>query len=186
MVLALPVLADETDPANWIFVDGIGYMTYPEYHTYLSELDGRDLGYLPVEEYDGPSVLGDPPVVHEPIIDDVSAIELYDVESVISDAPVLSDYIPLDDEMQLVDVTLLTSLAPVTPSDATGLKAVLLSFLGNYDPIVAEYRYMNSNSSTYSYLREVQPDYVWLCSCALLVVMIYCLFKLGGALLCRR
>lgn len=78
------------------------------------------------------------------------------------------------------------SLSPVTAEDATGLKAVLLSFIGSYDAVVVEYEYQNTNTSNVSYLREVQPDYVWLCSCALLVVMIFCLFRLGGSLLCRK
>lgn len=77
------------------------------------------------------------------------------------------------------------SLSPVTADDATGLKSVLLSFVGEYDAVIVEYEYQNTNGYS-SYLREVQPDYVWLCSCALLVVMIFCLFKLGGALLCRK
>lgn len=75
------------------------------------------------------------------------------------------------------------SVSPVIPSDATGLKQVLLQFLGNYDPVIVEYRYMNSNNTTYSYLREVQPDYVWMASFLLLMLFVYCLFRLGGAII---
>lgn len=82
----------------------------------------------------------------------------------------------------ITDINILSSVAPVRPSDTSGLKAVLLSFLGNYDPIIVEYQYSSGNGYT-NYLREVQPDYVWLCSCGLLSLMILCLFKLGGALL---
>lgn len=82
----------------------------------------------------------------------------------------------------ITDINILSSVAPVQPSDTSGLKAVLLSFLGNYDPIIVEYQYSSGNGYT-NYLREVQPDYVWLCSCGLLALMIFCLFKLGGALL---
>lgn len=95
---------------------------------------------------------------------------------------------PVEDT-EVIDDTLVGtsvySLSPVTADDATGLKAVLLSFIGEYDAVIVEYEYQNTNGYS-SYLREVQPDYVWLCSCALLVVMIFCLFKLGGALLCRK
>ena len=54
--------------------------------------------------------------------------------------------------------------------------------LGNYDPVIVEYEYSDRNGYK-NYLRDVQPDYVWLCSCALLALVIYCLFRLGGALL---
>ena len=70
-------------------------------------------------------------------------------------------------------------------SSSTGLKDVLLDFIGEYDAIIVEYRYATNAQGSYSYVREIQPDYVWLCSCGLLVVMIYCVFKAGGALLCK-
>lgn len=75
-----------------------------------------------------------------------------------------------------------TGLAPVTPSDTTGLKSVLLSFIGNYDPPVVQYEYTTSNNYK-QYVNEIQPDYVWICSFALIALFIYCLFKLGGALI---
>ena len=82
----------------------------------------------------------------------------------------------------ITDINILTSVAPVTPSDTSGLKAVLLGLLGNYDPVIVEYQFQSSQGYN-NYLREVQPDYVWLCSFALLALMIFCIFRLGGALL---
>lgn len=81
--------------------------------------------------------------------------------------------------------TTVYSLNPVSSDDATGLKAVLLEFIGDYDAIVVEHSYENTNGYI-SYVREIQYDYPWLCAAGLLVVMIFCLFKLGGSLLCRR
>lgn len=75
------------------------------------------------------------------------------------------------------------SLSPVTPADAKGLKKVLLDFLGDYDAIIVEYAYKNQNNTYNSYLREVQPDYVWIASFLLLCLFIFCLFRLGGALI---
>lgn len=89
------------------------------------------------------------------------------------------------DDSQLVGVSVYT-LAPVVSSDVTGLKAVLLNFLGSYDAVVVEYEYQGTGSSYSTFVRELQPDYVWLCSCALLVVMVFCLFRMGGSLLCRK
>lgn len=81
-----------------------------------------------------------------------------------------------------IDNITVTSVSPVTPSDTTGLKSALLGVLGSYDPVVVEYQYSDGDGRT-RFLREVQPDYVWLCSCALLALVIYCLFRLGGALI---
>lgn len=76
------------------------------------------------------------------------------------------------------------SLSPVAAEDTSGLKAVLLNLLGSYDAIVVEYEYQNTNGYN-SYLREVQPDYVWLCSAAIFLVLIFCVFRAGGALLSK-
>lgn len=81
-----------------------------------------------------------------------------------------------------IDNIIVTSVSPIKPSDTTGLKSALLGVLGNYDPVIVEYEYSDRSGYT-SYLREVQPDYVWLSSCALLALVIYCLFRLGGALI---
>ena len=81
-----------------------------------------------------------------------------------------------------IDNITVTSVSPVESSDTSGLKSALLGVLGSYDPVIVEYQYSDRNGYT-NYLREVQPDYVWLCSCALLALVIYCLFRLGGALI---
>ena len=75
------------------------------------------------------------------------------------------------------------SVSPVTPSSTTGLKAALLTVLGNYDPVVVVYQYNTSSSGYSSYATDIQPDYVWIASAVLLCLVIWCLFKLGGALL---
>lgn len=82
----------------------------------------------------------------------------------------------------LTDTVVATGLAPVTPSDTSGVKAVLLSFIGDYDPPVVQYEYTTPNNYK-QYVNEIQPDYVWICSFALIALFIYCLFKLGGGLL---
>lgn len=81
----------------------------------------------------------------------------------------------------ITDISL-ASVSPITPSSTSGLKAALLGILGNYDPVIVEYQYSSGNGYS-NYLREIQPDYVWLCSAALLALVIYCLFRLGGGLI---
>lgn len=75
------------------------------------------------------------------------------------------------------------SVPPVTSSSTTGLKAALLTVLGNYDPVVVVYEYNISSSSSSRYVTDTQPDIVWIASSAVLCLLIWCLFKLGGALI---
>lgn len=88
--------------------------------------------------------------------------------------------------LDISSVSVVKSVSPVTPSDSNGFKAILLNLLGDYDPVIVEYEYHNPNSQYVSYLREVQPDYPWLISAALFILVIYCLFRLGGAIFCRK
>ena len=81
-----------------------------------------------------------------------------------------------------IDNISVVSVSPIKPSSTSGLKAALLGVLGDYDPVIIEYQYSSGNGYT-NYLREVQPDYVWVCSFVLLALVIFCLFRLGGALL---
>lgn len=99
-----------------------------------------------------------------------------------SESEVVSDVGAASSDPVLTDVALLTGLSPVTPSDTSGLKAVLLSFIGNYDPPIVQFEYTTNNNYK-QYVNEIQPDYVWICSFALIALFIYCLFKLGGALI---
>lgn len=87
-------------------------------------------------------------------------------------------------EPSVVNVQVLSTLDPVTPSKSNGFKSVILSVLGDYNSIVTEYQYQNTNG-TYSYVREITPDYPWLVSSAIFGIFLYCVMRMGGALLCR-
>lgn len=98
------------------------------------------------------------------------------------DMPYVNSSAAAADDMHYVGTQLL-SLSPVTPSDTSGFKAVLVGLLGNYDTIVTVHQYQSSTSGYNSYVTDVQPDFVWLTGAALLLLLIYCLFRLGGALI---
>lgn len=70
-----------------------------------------------------------------------------------------------------------------TVEPAGTLKAILVKLIGPYNPVVVQYRYQNTGSSTYSYVREIQPDYVWWGAAALFCLLIWCTFRLGGVFL---
>lgn len=63
------------------------------------------------------------------------------------------------------------------------LKSILVKLIGPYNPVVVEYRYQNYNQSSYSYVREIQPDYVWFFSVGIFALLLFCTFRLGGVLL---
>ena len=155
---------------------------------------------IPTYAVEGEEVAAETPVeetaVEETPVDETTPEEVVDDETTNHDTGDYSggsDYIFADpddsgsgllDDLSLVSVSTY-GLSPVTPSDTTGLKSVLLEFIGEYDPVIVEYEYQNTNGYN-SYLREVQPDYVWLASCGMLALFVLSLFKLGGAILCRR
>lgn len=76
------------------------------------------------------------------------------------------------------------AVAPIT--SANGLKGLLLDVIGPYDGIVVEYRYQNANNTSYSYVRDIQLDYPWLCSAAIFLALLWSVFSIGGRLICRK
>lgn len=66
----------------------------------------------------------------------------------------------------------------------TSLRAVLSSVIGPYSPVVVQYQY--TNGSNVQYLREILPDYEWMFNCSLFAMIIWCVFRLWGSVLCKR
>lgn len=89
-----------------------------------------------------------------------------------------------DDDMILQSVDVY-SVSPITSDGTTGLKSVILGLIGSYDTIVTDYTY-NSNNGYVQHTIQVQPDYVWMGSFLLLCLILYCLFRLGGAMIGGR
>ena len=73
----------------------------------------------------------------------------------------------------------------VQPSDTNGFKAVLLTILGDYETVVTDYTYQNS-SNYYSHSIEIEQDYAWICSAAMLGLITFCTFRIIGGMLCKR
>lgn len=85
---------------------------------------------------------------------------------------------------ELVGVSV-QSVAPVQPANDGSLKSVLLSLIGDYDPIVLEYTYSNAQGYS-SVLREVQLDYPWLAAAVLFLAVLWCVLKIGGKILWNK
>lgn len=86
-------------------------------------------------------------------------------------------------DLQLVNVE--QTRQTVTPSDANGLKAVLLTILGDYETVVTDYEYRNNNNTYMSHSIAIEQDYAWICSACIFGLVIYCTFRAIGGILCR-
>ena len=93
-------------------------------------------------------------------------------------SPIISD-VP---EGELVDVRSIVNT--VTPSDANGLKAIMLTLIGDYETVVTDYTYQNNNNY-YTHSIQIERDWSWLASCFLFIVVIYCTIRGIVAILCK-
>lgn len=76
---------------------------------------------------------------------------------------------------------------PNTPiTSSTGLKGILLDLFGPYMPTITQLQYRQGSNQYYTYTSDISPDYPWLCSAAIFAIVLYCVFRLGGSLLCKR
>lgn len=85
-------------------------------------------------------------------------------------------------EGELVDTT--KTIQRVSASNSNGFKAVLLNLLGDYETVITDYTYQSSNGYT-SHSIQIERDWSWICSAAVLGVVLFCVFKLIGGLLVR-
>lgn len=104
--------------------------------------------------------------------------------------PASASYLPPDEFFTVEDDYSISVMAvqttPNTPvTSATGLKGILISLFGSYDPTVTQFRYQSNTSTNYTYVNDISPDYPWLCSAAIFAIVLYSVFRLGGSLLCK-
>lgn len=72
----------------------------------------------------------------------------------------------------------------IAPSDTSGFHAVILSLIGDYNPIAVttSYQYPSGTGYQTRYQVDVEPDWSWICTASIFVVIIFCLFRLLGGL----
>ena len=73
----------------------------------------------------------------------------------------------------------------ITAADATGLKAVMLSLIGDYETTVTDYTYQSGSSGYYTHSINIERDWSWICSCGIFAIVLYCTFKAIGGFLWR-
>lgn len=130
--------------------------------------------------------------------DDAEDIELPISDNIDTPAPVYVDITQLlssksdtdePDLVQVLDLELInttSTIKAVTPSDTNGFKAVLLTVLGDYETVVTDYEYRNNNNTYMSHSIAIEQDYAWICSAAMLGLIVYCTFRIIGGMLCKQ
>lgn len=80
--------------------------------------------------------------------------------------------------------TVSTDVLRISAQDTSGFHAVVLGLLGDYNPIAVTTSYQYPSGQTYQtrYQVDVEPDWSWICTAAIFVVIIFCLFRLIGGL----
>lgn len=79
------------------------------------------------------------------------------------------------------EIAISLKAAPVTPNTSNGFHKVIISLLGNYEPITVDYEYRQGSSSYTSHNITTAPDWSWVCSAAIFALVLLCTFKfLGG------
>lgn len=72
--------------------------------------------------------------------------------------------------------------SPVTPSTSNGFHNVIISLLGNYEPITVDYEYRQGSSSYTSHSITTAPDWSWICSAAIFAIVLFCTFRFIGGI----
>lgn len=80
--------------------------------------------------------------------------------------------------------TVSTDVLRISASDTSGFHAVILGLLGDYNPIAVttQYQYPSGTGYQTRYQVDVEPDWSWICTAAIFIVIIFCLFRLIGGL----
>lgn len=107
-----------------------------------------------------------------------------------SESDPVEDPVNLEDIQQYIDdtntmISANTEVLRITASDTSGFHSVILSLLGDYNPIVTDYEYRNNNNQYTSHSIEIEPDWSWIASAAIFAIVIFCVFRFIGGLFSR-
>lgn len=85
-------------------------------------------------------------------------------------------------EGELLEVK--STVNTVSADDSTGFKSVILGLIGDYDTVVTDYTYQSGSGYT-THSIQIERDWSWIISACIFTVVLYCMFRIVGALFCR-
>lgn len=90
-------------------------------------------------------------------------------------------YVDTFNPSDVVSVEVHRSVNPVGPGESNGLKKLFLQLIGDYDMVTAEYTYTSTNGYTSKQV-TTEPDYAWMITAALFIMVLWSLFRFVGGL----
>lgn len=94
--------------------------------------------------------------------------------------------IALEDVEQDIDIISVSSTVySVSPSQTNGLTKVVLTLIGNYNPIVTDYEYRQGSNSYVSHSISVTPDWPWIISAGIFSLVLFCTLRIFGGAVCK-
>lgn len=73
----------------------------------------------------------------------------------------------------------------VSASDSNGFKAVMLGLIGDYETVITDYTYRQGTQQYDSHSINIERDWSWIFSCCTFMLVVLCVFRLVGGLLCK-
>lgn len=85
---------------------------------------------------------------------------------------------------EFVDSQTTTNVLRVSASDTNGLHSIILSLIGDYNPIAVTTQYRYPSGSTYQTREQVDvvPDWSWIASAFVFCIVLYSFFRILGTL----
>lgn len=99
--------------------------------------------------------------------------------------PIIIEVNNSQDTSDLVLTDFSTSIVTIDADNTTGFKSVVLGLIGSYDLVTKEYTYTGNNGYTQKQV-TTESDYAWIISAGIFALVLYCLFRLMGGVLCGR
>lgn len=89
--------------------------------------------------------------------------------------------------VEIIPASTETTVLRVSASDTTGLHSVVLSLIGDYNPIAVTTSYQYPSGNTYQTRQQVDvtPDWSWIMTCGLFIVVVFSLFRFLGGLVSK-
>lgn len=87
---------------------------------------------------------------------------------------------------QLILIDFNTSIQTISADESSGFKAIILDLIGPYEMLTKEYTYTNPSNNYQSKQVTTEPDYSWMISAAIFIIVVYCFLRMLGGVICGR
>lgn len=118
----------------------------------------------------------------DPMPSESPQIDTTNIESKLDEIIGTLQATPTEGNLEIVEPDTKVSVLRISASDTTGLHAVMLGLIGDYNPIVKDYTYQSTQGYT-NHSIDIQPDWSWIATAFVFVVVLYSVFRIIGVAL---